>query len=209
MVSAIVQAGLDQDVVPIRWVAWLDIKEDPVRVTSGLYDLAFAGTGDVELDGFSFDAIDHQLIGVSEVQHNENGADTVRASLSGLIINDSELLAVIGDKANWQGRMARLWWYLVDETEARIGEIVPYYTGYMSDLAITGSRDSQMIIIEIESYLASLSEATGRTYLAQKEFDEADLSGDASVAVANGTSGAGLAGGGGPIDWWRAGMGLL
>lgn len=201
MVSSTIKTALGEQVVRARWVGWLDIATDPLRATSGLYDKTFSGTGDADLDGFTFQSLNHDLVSVSEVQHRETGAESVKAALSGLIVNNSGLLTLIGTRANWQGRAARLWWYLVDGNEAQIGEVVPYYTGYMSEISIAGSSDGQTIVVEIESYLASLAEASGKTYLMQAEFDAGDLSAQASIAVANGTSGAGAAaaGGGGGI----------
>lgn len=183
--------ALGQSVIHPVWVAFLDITGDPVRVTTAPYAKTFSSTGDSDLDGFTFDALSHELVAVSPVQHKDTGSETVTATLSGLIGVDTALMNAIGDKSKWQGRVARLWMGLLDTNLSWI-DVWPYYTGYMAVPKISGSVESQVITLEIESYLASLSEASNRTYLDQKEFDSGDLSAEAAIAIANGTSGSGL-----------------
>ena len=103
------QAAIAQRVIAPRFIGFLDILGDPIRVTTAPYGVTFADTGDADLDGHSFDAINPTFVSVSPVQHKEGGAATVTVTLSGLIGIDSDLLNQIGTKANWQGRVARLW----------------------------------------------------------------------------------------------------
>jgi len=120
--------------------------------------------------------------------------------MSGLIVNDAAYLAIIGDKSKWQGRIARLWIYCVNENEAQVGSIIPYYTGYMNEVSISGDAESQSVTLTIENYLASIAGAQNKTYLIQNIFDAGDLSGEASVSAANGMAEAGsypYGGGGG------------
>lgn len=189
-------AALDRDVIHPVMFAYLDILGDPVRATTAPYSVQPSGTGDPDLDGHVFDAIDPTFVSVSPVKSKEGGTDTVTVQMSGLIGIDSELMTLIGNKANWQGRPARLWLALYDENLIRIGAIWPFHTGYMSVPKIVGSAASQTISIDIESYLAFLTQASNRSYLSQAEYDPADLSAEASIAMANGGSGAGLTGGG-------------
>jgi hypothetical protein len=165
------------------------------------------------LDG-TYDSFNHELINVSAVKHNETGSDTVSISLSGMVVNldylqerdgdyiltrdeqlirlrSSEFLNIIGDKTRWQGRIARLWFYCVDESETQIGSIIPYYTGYMNEVGITGSADSQVVTLTIENYLVSIAGTQNKTYLIQNIFDSGDLSGEASISAANGMAAAG------------------
>lgn len=174
------------------FVGWLDFVGDPVRVTTAPYPVTFAGTGDTDLDGKTFEAASPELITVSEVHHQDQGSDTVSASLAGLVGPNSDLLNIIGDKSKWQARTARLWLMLYDTSFARIGSVWPYYTGTLLDAKIKGSVDEQVIEIQIESYLASFTEPSNRTYLDQKSFDPGDLSAEAAIAIANGTTGTAL-----------------
>jgi hypothetical protein len=190
--SGTLQTAIEAPIVYARWVCYLDIVDDPVRATTGLYDKTFSGTGDPDLDGDTYVPYPSDLIEVSDVQHDEAGSNQVTVSMSGLIVNNADFLNTIGDKANWQGRTARLWWYVVDENETQIGEVYSYYTGYMNDITITGSAQSQKIILSIENYLVSLSVTAGKTYQMQKEYDAADESPSRSIAAANGAYKSGI-----------------
>jgi hypothetical protein len=126
--------------------------------------------------------------------------------MSGLVVNNADFLAIIGDKSKWQGRTARLWFYCVDQNENQVGSIIPYYTGYMNEVGISGSASSQTVTLTIENYLVSLAGAQNKTYLIQNIFDAGDLSGEAAVSAANGMAEAGSyaygggGGGGGQFD---------
>lgn len=191
--STSLQSAIEQPIVYARWVCYLDVVGDPLRVTTALYDKTFSGTGDADLDGRTFLSIPANLISVSPVEHTESGSNQVTASMSGLIVNNQAFLNTIGNKANWQGRTARLWWYVVDENENQIGsEVYGYYTGYMNDLTINGSPDAQTVTMSIEHYLVTLTNASSKTYQMQKEYDAGDLSATLSISVANGTDNVGV-----------------
>ena len=191
--SGPVQDAIQAPVVYARWVCYLDVVGDPLRATTGLYEKTFSGTGDPDLDGDTYTPYPSDLISVSEVQHDEAGSNQVTISMSGLIVNNADFLNTIGNRANWQGRTARLWWYVVDENENQIGQPYSYYTGYMNDIMINGSPDSQTITLTIEHYLVTLSVTTGKTYAMQKEYDAGDESASRAISAANGANKAGVA----------------
>jgi hypothetical protein len=188
-------AALRSYTTPVHavYVGFLDILGDPIRVTTAPYDLVVVtgATGDADLDGHTFSAVDPQFISVGSITMKEGGADTVTCQLSGLIGVDTTLLNQIGTKANWQGRVARLWQMQLDESLTQVGAIWPWFTGYMTVPRITGDKTHQIIELDIESYLAFIRTASNRTYLSQFDFDSGDLSAQASIAVANGQSAAG------------------
>jgi hypothetical protein len=199
MVDATTQTALEAQIVNWRVLIYADFVGDVLRGTSGLYDKVISGSGDSELDG-TYEGFSHDLINVSPVKHNESGSDTVSISMSGLVVNNADFLAIIGDKSKWQGRTARLWFYCVDENESQVGSIIPYYTGYMNEVGISGSAESQIVTLTIENYLVSIAGAQNKTYLIQNIFDAGDLSGEASISAANGMAEAGnyaYGGGGG------------
>lgn len=200
MVDATTQAALEAPILYWRALIWADFVGDPLRATSGLYDRTISASGDAELDG-TYDSYIHNLIEVGAVKHNETGSDTVTVTMSGLLLN-ADLLNMIGDRTNWQGRSARLWFYCADEDETQVGSITPYYTGYMNDVVISGSPEEQRITLTIENYLATLSGAPNQTYMMQNIFDAGDLSANATLGAANGLgSGSGVSGGGGASIW--------
>lgn len=199
-VSGTLQTAIEQPILYLRWVCYLDILGDPVRAITGLYPKTFSGTGDPDLDGDTYTPYPSDLISVSDVKHDESGSDQVNVSMSGLIVNNVDLLNIIGNRSNWQGRTARLWWYVVDENETQVGEVYSYYTGYMNDVTINGSPESQTLSLSIENYLVSLSVTASKTYQMQKEYDSGDESASRSIAAANGANKSGIntmSGGGG------------
>lgn len=169
--------------------AFLDLKGEPIRVTNAPYSFTFAGTGDEDLDGFTFDAVDPRVVSVGPVKAREGGTDTLTLQLSGLAGVDDELMTQIGDRSNWAGRDCRLWRAMLDPHDmTRIGAIWSFYTGYMSVPKITGDRTGQVINMSVESYLAFFGQASNRTYLDQQSYDPGDQSAALAIAIANGAS---------------------
>lgn len=184
-------AALDAQVIRPVFFCYLDIIGDPLRACTAGKSISFTGTGDPDLDGFTFDGIDPTVVDIGAVKQKAGGSDSVTAKLSGLVQLDTTLLNLIGDKANWQGRTARLWRTIRNADGIQQGAIQHYYTGWMTALSIAGSATTgQTINLTIEGYLAAFSAASNRTYLDQDQFDPDDLSARAAVALANGVSGA-------------------
>jgi len=181
-------AQLQQAYFSAAWLAYLDFDGDPVRVTTAPVSLAMSGTGDADLDGFTFDAVDPSVVGVTAVQNSEGGGETLTFTLSGIVGPDTDLLNVLGDRSLWRLRPARLWAAIYDEAGAQQGAIWPVYTGRMSAMQIVGEPESQTVRLEVESYLASLKRASGRTYLDQASFDPSDNTAALKLGVANGAT---------------------
>ena len=177
---------LGREVVRPPFLAWLDIVDDPIRATTWEVSLRLSGTGDPDLDGQLFSAISPELGSVSGVKRATGGSDTVTATLSGIVGPNSDLLNILADETKWKGRLARLWFLTLNSAGDRVGAVVPYYTGRMVGFVITGSADQQTAKITIESYLASLTAASNRTYLDQADFVPNDTSASLTLAVASG-----------------------
>ncbi len=210
-------AAMDARYIKPAFLAYLDIVGDPLRATTWPANLTFAGDyPDPDMAGHTFVALQPDFIDISDVRFQEGGAETVTCKLSGLILPDNDLLNILNDEANWRGRPARLWQAIYNENNVQQGVFWNYYTGRMVGMPITGSPDLQVIELEIETYLASLSGPSNRTYLDQGEFDPGDESAAASIAIANGNSsgtlsggdtGSGINGGGGAGSGNRGGGG--
>ncbi|KTT72614.1 hypothetical protein [Sphingomonas endophytica] len=191
--DAAASAALDLQVIRPVFFAYLDILGDPLRACTAGRSLVVQGTGDSELDGFTFDGIDPTVVDIGPVRAKDGGSEAVTAKLSGILTLDAGLLALIGDGATWQGRTARLWRMIRDEDGVQRGAIQSYYTGWMTALSITGDPvGGQTINLTIEAYLAAYSQASNRSYQDQELFDPGDLSARAAIAIANGNSGSPL-----------------
>lgn len=190
--DAAASAAIDAQTIRPVFFCYLDIVGDPLRACTAGKSIAFAQTGDPDLDGFTYDGIDPTVVDIGPVRSKDGGADSVTAKLSGIIVLDAELLNTIGNRANWQGRTARLWRMIRDEDRQQRGAVQHYYTGWMTALDIAGEPGNQTINLTIQSYLAAYSQASNRTYLDQATFDPGDLSARAAIAIANGISGSPL-----------------
>jgi len=199
-VDTTTQSQLELPILRWRVLAYLDFSGDVLRATSGIYDKTISGSGDAELDG-SYFSISEDLIQIGAVLQRESGTDSVNVSLSGLLVNNSDLLATVGDKSLWQGRIARLWFYLVDDDENLAGEYIPFYTGFMDAISFNGDPTSQTIELTIENYISSISGASGKTYLIQSAYDAGDTSAAASISAGNGLIEGVISGGGGGGGW--------
>jgi hypothetical protein len=165
---------------------WIDVLDDPIRITTFGQNVTFASTGDSDLDGNSFISFDHRAIQVGDVSNSDSGSDTLTVDLSGITGIDDTLMNEIATTGNWRGRTVRLWMQVYDPlgTTAH-GAIVPYYTGYASTVKILPAPETQTIRLEVENYLAIFNQASNRSYLNQKDYDAADTSAQATLAAAN------------------------
>lgn len=188
--DATASAALSAQVIRPAFFAYLDITGNPIRVTTAGYSIAFSATGDADLDGLTYNGINADFVDISDVKAGEGGSETVTARLSGLPVIDAATLTIIGNRANWQGRAARLWRIIRNDANVQQGAIQHYWTGYMTALAIRSTVDQgQTIEMSIEGYISAHSAPSNRTYLDQELYDSGDLSARAAIAIANGTSG--------------------
>lgn len=183
-------AMLGAEVVRPPFLVWLDILGDPVRATTWETSLTLTGTGDPDLDGQLYSAVNPEMGTISGVKRATGGSETVTASLSGIVGPNSDLLNILGDETRWKGRLARLWFLTLNADGDRVGAVVPYYTGRMVGFSIVGSPSEQTARITIESYLASLTAASNRTYQDQGDFVSGDNSAALTLAVVNGAKAA-------------------
>lgn len=184
----VASAALDADWIRPGFFVFLDIAGEPIRVNTLGFDISMSGTGYPEMDGHIFEGTDAKLVDIGSVQIKSGGSEQLTARLSGLRDIDNETLNIIGDPANWQGKVAMLWRLIRDESGVQRGAIQHYYTGYMVSLGIKGGVTEQTIELAIEGYLSAFSAASNRSYLDQELFDPGDFSAEAAIAIANGTS---------------------
>lgn len=182
-------AALEAEVIKPVFFAWLDIVGDEVRANSSGHDITPTATGDDDLDDNLFVGIGAGFVDISSIKVSDQGTESVTAQLSGIQELDEDTLNTLGDPANWQGRIARLWRVIRNASNVQQGGFQPYYTGYMTSLEVGGDDSGQTITVTIETYLAAFSSAPNRTYLDQGRYDSGDLSPKAAISIANGVSG--------------------
>lgn len=187
--DATASAALDDEVIRPVYYGFVDFLNEPIRANTSGKTITLTGTGEPDIDGFAFDGLSADLVDVSPVRASEGGSETVTVRLSAAIDLDNDMLNEIGDPANWQGRSFRLWRAIRDCDGVQQGALQHYYTGYMIDLSINAAPGNQIMTVQVENYLAAFTDASNRSYLDQSDFDPADLSAQAALAIANGTSG--------------------
>lgn len=185
--DATASAALDNNIFPIHF-CFLDIVGDPTRANTSGMQQVISGSGKPDLDG-TYLGVPSKLASVSPVKVTDRGTDTVTARLSGIIAIDSASMTILGNRANWKGRKARLWRLIRDSNRTQQGGIQHYYTGYMVNLTHGGDGSHQFMEITIENYIAALAAPAFATLQDQADFDPGDLSPRASVALANGVGG--------------------
>ena len=181
-------AALGGSVIRAPFLAYLDFLDDPVRVTTWETSLTLTGTGDSDIDGQSFTAISPQFGSVSPVKRQTGGSDTVTFTLSGIVGPDSDLLDILGDVTKWRLRLARCWFLLKNEDGSNVGGVANYITGRMIGFKVHCEATSQTAQVTVETYRASLTDASNSTYLNQSEFDGNDTSAALTIACANGAA---------------------
>lgn len=186
--DATASAALSADVVKPVFFAWLDIAGDPVRANTSGVDVTVFGSGDPDLDGYEFFGIGADLIDVSPVRYAAGGSETVEIKLSGIPGLDTDILSTIADPATWRLREARLWRIIRNANNVQQGGFHSYYTGRIVQIVHSSSGGGQILTAQIESYLATLTSASNRTYLEQSRYDPGDQSARAAIAIANGNN---------------------
>lgn len=179
-------AALQGEVIKPVFFVWLDIDTDPVRANTSGADITPTGTGDADVDGFTFSGITGEVVSVSPVRYSQGGSESVTIELSGIPGIDDDTLALLDDPANWRGRDARLWRVIRNSLNVQQGGFHAYYTGKMTGLSHSSNETGEVLRVTVESYLAVFSQASNRTYLDQERFDPGDLSAKAAIAIANG-----------------------
>lgn len=180
-------AALDAQYIRPVHLIYLDVLGDPLRANTSGVDIAFSGQADTDLN-HEFFGIRGDIVSVSPVKVASGGSGSVTVELSGLPDVNADLVALLSDRNKMQGRIARLWRIIRDADNVQQGGIQHYYTGYMMVPDIIDTRDSAIVRVTIESYLAAFSGAHNRTYLTQQVYDTGDLSATVALGIANGVS---------------------
>jgi hypothetical protein len=184
MIDPIAKAALDKHKDPV-YMAFIDFVNEPQRVNTSGRNLTFTGTGFPEVDGFEFDGLRSNVLNIGEIQNTATGSQSLKITLSGLTGLDDDMLEEIYDRANYQGRIIKIWRIIYDTTGTKQGGLQAPYTGRITSISLPTSPTSMTIEVTVEGYLASLSPASNRTYKDQEYYDAGDFSGRTVIGAAN------------------------
>lgn len=186
--DATASAALSGRVIKPVYFVYLDFVGEAVLANTSGANITPAGTGVAKLDGNEFIGVDGQFVDLSPVKTAEGGSKSITATLSGIPDDavDADVLAILDDPTKWRSRDADVWQVIRDSDNAQQGGYRTWCAGRIVALNHGGDERGLRITVQIEGYLAALSEASNRTYLDQERYDENDLSAAAAIAIANG-----------------------
>lgn len=181
-------AALSEQVIKPVYFVYLDFLDEPVLANTSGVDIIPAGTGVAKLDGQTFIGVSGQFVDLSPVKSADGGSKSITATLSGIPDDavDTDILAILDDPTKWRSRDADVWQVIRNAANTQQGGYRTWCAGRIVALNHGGDERGLRITVQIEGYLAALSEASNRTYLDQERFDPDDLSAAASIAIANG-----------------------
>lgn len=187
MLDAPAKAGLSQTIVKPVFLGFVDFLTVPLRVNTSGADIVMNGTGDPDIDGFTFYGLRADVVDIGPTIRNAAGTDSKKIVVSGL--QDDDILDEINDPANWRSREFRTWIIIRNSLNAQQGGVAHDFTGYMSSLTVNATPTGQVIEVNVEGYLAAYGPASNRTYLDQDRYDAGDLSAKGSINIGNNASG--------------------
>lgn len=180
-------ASLDNKIIPLAAIVYLDIENDPLFAWTGMGNLVFAAgqTGDSGLDGQTFIGT-KQVIEISGVSEGVGGSDSLEISLPGVDINDLALKQLITDKRRWQFRRALVWLMTLDPTTyAIVGKPFRIKTGRIDGMPYKESRGQGVVSCIIEGQQAYGDQPLNTRYSEQIDININDTSQKWAYSLAN------------------------
>lgn len=190
---ALTDASLSQPVISAAVLLFADFVDLPIRVAYAkhpIYVPNLLSGGDAQCWDEFFETVDDRVLQIGPVNKEQGGSSPLTITFTGDPSNP-ELLEAIEDPALYAGRTVRLW--IVLHSQGTATEIVAGYRGYMTLPGQDYDPGSFTVTMQAENYLALLSAAPARTYLAQSLYDAGDQS--ALVSMGSLTAAPGFDGG--------------
>lgn len=148
--------GLTDRVIRPVLIGRLDIQTDPVAAWTGPGIFAPSGTGDTELDGYTFDGIEG-FIDISNIKEDQGIGGPVTLTATAHDLDDNLLRQLVRDKRTWRGQNAFLWLGLLDETANVISNPTRIKTGVMTSMEIQRRPDDSSVVVTIDQDLGNAS----------------------------------------------------
>ena len=161
----------------------LDIDNDPIRVWTGPGVFAPTDTGDLALDGQTFESVGGApIIQVSPVTDGPDGVSQLSLSLGGADLNKDAAIQFLRDRRSYQGKRAYVWECLLDEnyTDAFARR---FYTGIISHFSFQDGDDA-VITCTLDRDIRLLRNPP-RKMTRQREIWPGDTFADYAVDAAN------------------------
>lgn len=186
-----VQATLASANIVTALMMRLEFASETIFVWTGSHPIAPTGSGEIELDGNTFESIvEGVLVDIGENAFSYTGSDAFEMAV-GLPNNPSTAITNAEIfKEEYQGRNAIIWRAIMLPSGDPLGASVWVFkrirTGVMDTVQTTNDGQSHIFKLTIESHQARISQATGQTWLDQPRYDPNDTSQRHAAALANG-----------------------
>lgn len=185
--------ALGNTILPLAFIVYLDIKDDPFYAWTGIGDLPFAGgaTGDPSLDGNTFYGLG-TVAEIGTISDGAGGSDALIVKLPGVDLNDVILKQILTDRRRWQFRRAIVWAMLLDEvTGAIVGKPFRVKTGRMDQMPFGEDKGVGYVSCKIEGQQAYGNEPLETRYAENALINPNDNSQRYVYSLANMTAGLG------------------
>ena len=179
--------SLDNKIIPMAAIIYLDIENDPLYAWTGMRNLTFTAgqTGDPSLDGQTFFGT-KQIVEISGVSEGVGGSDSLEISLPGVDLNDLALKQLLTDNRRWQFRRGVVWLMTLDPTtSAIVGKPFRIKTGRMDSMPYKENRGQGIVSCVIEGQQAYGDQPLNTRYSEQVDIDNTDTSQKYAYSLAN------------------------
>lgn len=169
----------------------LDFRSGSVFVWTGMHPIQPTGSGDSLLDGNIFDPLAYGVVvDIGENTYSLSGSDALPITLNVPSSPDITIAAAQTYPNEYQSRPAIVWRAIRIDTGNPLAEPVWAFrrirAGTMDKVEVQADGTSHRFILNIESHVGRISNASNQTYLNQRTYDPNDSSQDFAAAIANG-----------------------
>lgn len=147
--TASMSTAISESVVRPVLIGRLAITGDPVTAWTGPGLFAPTGTGDAELDGFTFDSVEG-FVDVSSIKEDQGIGGPVTITAQAHDLDSTLLRQVVRDKRTWRGQPAYLWLGLLDENSLVVSHPTRIKTGVMTSMEVKRGRDGASILVTLD-----------------------------------------------------------
>lgn len=184
-------AALESVGITTALMARLDFASGTVAVWTGTSAIQATGSGDVLLDGLTFDPFVHGIaLQISDNVNSYTGSEPLTITLGVPGNPSTEMAAASVYPSEYQGRQATLWRAIQVPNSDPLGAPIWMFrrvrSGAMDKIEIQNDGAQHNITLTIEGHAANLSQVTQASYLDQRRLDPNDSSQDFAPSIANG-----------------------
>lgn len=128
-------------------VGFLDIHTDPVRGWTGPGTFAPTGTGDTDLDGFTFSSVEGAVEISDFIDNQDIGGEVTVSYAAGEMADEEVFQQLIVDRRAWFGRRAKFWRFFLAADEGSVGsEFYTLFNGVMVGAGISRQAGGPSVI---------------------------------------------------------------